>query len=91
MKDTSGAKHAEAFMSDIEKKGKLVEATLPFRTNGVLWTMQNLLPMAVKMILKRRTPPPPPLVKPSKGIKEFRGEFREMSEHVKQDQKSHKK
>uniref|UniRef100_Q3AUB9 Succinate dehydrogenase subunit B n=1 Tax=Chlorobium chlorochromatii (strain CaD3) TaxID=340177 RepID=Q3AUB9_CHLCH len=91
MKDTSGAKHAEAFMTDIEKKGKLVEATLPIRTNGVSWTLQNLLPMAAKMIAKRRTPPPPPLVKPSKGIKVFREIFREMSEHVKQDHQSHKK
>ncbi|MEI7695030.1 MAG: succinate dehydrogenase/fumarate reductase iron-sulfur subunit [Chlorobium sp.] len=91
LKDTSGSKHAEAFMSDIEKKGKLVEATLPIRTNGVLWTLQNLLPMAVKMIMKHRTPPPPPLVKSSKGIKVFRELFREMTEHVKQDHKSHKK
>ncbi len=90
-KDTSGAKHAEAFMEDIEKKGKLVEATLPIRTNGIVWTLKNLLPMAVKMIMKRRTPPPPPLVKSSKGIKIFRTMFREMSEHVKEDQKSHKK
>jgi succinate dehydrogenase / fumarate reductase iron-sulfur subunit len=86
-KDTSGAKHAEAFMDDIGKKGKLVEATLPIRTNGVLWTLQNLLPMAVKMIFKRRTPPPPPLVKPSKGIAAFRSMFKEMSEHVRQDHK----
>ncbi|HCD35856.1 succinate dehydrogenase/fumarate reductase iron-sulfur subunit [Chlorobium phaeovibrioides] len=91
MKDTAGSKHAEAFMSDISKKGKLVEATLPFRTNGVAWTVKNLLPMAVKMILKRRTPPPPPLVKSSKGIKQFRAEFKEMSEHVKQDHKTHNK
>jgi succinate dehydrogenase / fumarate reductase, iron-sulfur subunit len=91
VKDTSGAKHAEAFMMDIEKKGKLVEATLPIRTNGVVWTLQNLLPMAVKMIMKRRTPPPPPLVKSAKGIKIFREMFREMTEHVKQDHKSHKK
>ena len=91
MKDTSGSKHAEAFMSDIEKKGKLVEATLPIRTNGVVWTLQNLLPMAVKMIMKRRTPPPPPLVKSAKGIKIFREMFREMTEHVKQDHESHKK
>ncbi len=91
VKDTSGAKHAEAFMDDIAKKGKLVEATLPFRTNGVFWTLQNLLPMAVKMIMKRRTPPPPPMVKPSKGIKVFRSMFREMSEHVKQDHQSHNK
>ncbi len=90
MKDTSGSKHAEAFMIDIEKKGKLVEATLPIRTNGVIWTLQNLLPMAVKMIMKRRTPPPPPLVKSAKGIKIFREMFREMTEHVKQDHKSHK-
>ena len=89
MKDTSGSKHAEAFMMDIEKKGKLVEATLPIRTNGVVWTMQNLLPMALKMIMKRRTPPPPPLVKSAKGIKIFRQMFREMTEHVKQDHKSH--
>ena len=92
LKDTSGSKHAEAFMSDIEKKGKLIEATLPIRTNGVFWTLQNLLPMAVKMIMKRRTPPPPPMVKSIKGIKVFRGLFREMTEHVKQDhEKSHKK
>ncbi|MEI8032733.1 MAG: succinate dehydrogenase/fumarate reductase iron-sulfur subunit [Chlorobiaceae bacterium] len=91
VKDTSGAKHAEAFMDDIAKKGKLVEATLPFRTNGVFWTIQNLLPMAVKMIMKRRTPPPPPMVKPSKGIKVFRAMFREMSEHVKRDHQSHNK
>ncbi|NTU98293.1 MAG: succinate dehydrogenase/fumarate reductase iron-sulfur subunit [Chlorobiaceae bacterium] len=91
MKDTSGSKHAEAFMSDIEKKGKLVEATLPIRTNGMVWTLRNLLPMAMKMIVKRRTPPPPPLVKPSKGIKVFRSMFREMTKHVREDQKSHKK
>lgn len=91
MKDTSGSKHAEAFMCDIEKKGKLIEATLPIRTNGVVWTLQNLLPMAVKMIMKRRTPPPPPLVKSAKGIKIFRQMFREMTEHVKQDHKSHNK
>lgn len=91
MKDTSGSKHAEAFMSDIEKKGKLVEATLPIRTNGVFWTLQNLLPMAMKMIMKRRTPPPPPMVKSAKGIKIFRVMFREMTEHVKQDHKAHKK
>jgi succinate dehydrogenase / fumarate reductase, iron-sulfur subunit len=91
MKDTSGSKHAEAFMVDIQKKGKLVEATLPIRTNGVIWTLQNLLPMAVKMIMKRRTPPPPPLVKSAKGIKIFRKMFREMTEQVKQDHKSHKK
>jgi succinate dehydrogenase / fumarate reductase iron-sulfur subunit len=91
VKDTSGAKHAEAFMSDIEKKGKLIEATLPIRTNGVVWTLQNLLPMAMKMIMKRRTPPPPPLVKSAKGIKIFREMFREMTEHVRQDHKSHKK
>jgi succinate dehydrogenase / fumarate reductase iron-sulfur subunit len=91
VKDTSGSKHAEAFMSDIEKKGKLVEATLPIRTNGVLWTLQNLLPMAMKMIMKRRTPPPPPLVKSAKGIKVFREMFKEMTEHVKQDHKAHKK
>ena len=91
-KDTSGAKHAEAFMEDIEKKGKLVESTLPIRTNGMVWTLRNLLPMAMKMIVKRRTPPPPPLVKSAKGIKIFRSMFREMTEHVKQDhQKSHKK
>lgn len=89
-KDSSGARHAEAFMDDIQKKGKLVEATLPVRTNGLGWTLKNLLPMAFKMVLKRRTPPPPPLVKPSKGIKKFREEFQEMSEHVKQDQKDRK-
>ncbi len=91
MKDTSGSKHAEAFMTDIAKKGKLVEATLPIRTNGVIWTLQNLVPMAAKMIMKRRTPPPPPLVKSAKGIKTFREMFKEMTEHVKQDHKSHKK
>ena len=89
--DTSGSKHAEAFMTDIEKKGKLIEATLPIRTNGVVWTLQNLLPMAMKMIMKRRTPPPPPLVKSVKGIKIFRAMFKEMTEHVKQDHKSHNK
>ncbi|NTU68375.1 MAG: succinate dehydrogenase/fumarate reductase iron-sulfur subunit [Chlorobiaceae bacterium] len=85
VKDTSGARHAEAFMDDISKKGKLVEATLPIRTNGVGWTLKNLLPMAVKMVIKRRTPPPPPLVKASKGIETFREEFREMSGHVAKD------
>jgi succinate dehydrogenase / fumarate reductase iron-sulfur subunit len=85
VKDTSGARHAEAFMDDIAKKGKLVEATLPIRTNGVGWTLKNLLPMAVKMVIKRRTPPPPPLVRPSKGIEKFREEFREMSGHVAKD------
>jgi len=89
VKDSSGAKHAEAFMDDISKKGKLIEATLPIRTNGMGWTLKNLLPMAFKMILKRRTPPPPPLVKPSKNIKKFREEFQEMTEHVKRDQKDH--
>ncbi|MBC8524487.1 MAG: succinate dehydrogenase/fumarate reductase iron-sulfur subunit [Chlorobium phaeobacteroides] len=89
VKDSSGAKHAEAFMEDIAKKGKLIEATLPIRTNGVGWTLKNLLPMAFKMILKRRTPPPPPLVKPSKNIKKFREEFQEMTAHVKRDQKDH--
>lgn len=91
MKDTSGSRHAEAFMTDIEKKGKLVEATLPVRTNGTLWTLQNLLPMAMKMLLRRRIPPLPPMVKPSKGIKGFRSMFREMSEHVKRDHKSDNK
>lgn len=84
-KDTSGAKHAEAFMDDIEKKGKLVEATLPIRTNGMLWTFKNLMPLAVKMIVKRRTPPPPLMVRPSKGITAFREMFREMTEHVRRD------
>jgi len=41
--------------------------------------------------MKRRTPPPPPLVKSAKGIKIFRVMFREMTEHVKQDHKAHKK
>lgn len=85
VRDTSGARHAEAFMDDISKKGKLVEATLPIRTNGVAWTLRNLLPMAVKMIIKRRTPPPPPLVKASKGIDKFKEEFREMTGHVTRD------
>ncbi|HED30448.1 MAG TPA: succinate dehydrogenase/fumarate reductase iron-sulfur subunit [Prosthecochloris aestuarii] len=90
-KDTSGARHAEAFMEDIAKKGKLVEATLPIRTNGIGWTLKNLLPMAFKMVMKRRTPPPPPFVKSSKGIKKFREEFSEMSGRVKGEQKDHKK
>ena len=84
-KDTSGARHAEAFMEDIEKKGKLVEATLPIRTNGVVWTVKNLLPMAFKMVLKRRTPPPPPLVKSTKDIEKFREEFKEMTGHIAKD------
>jgi succinate dehydrogenase / fumarate reductase iron-sulfur subunit len=57
----------------------------------MVWTLQNLLPMAMKMIMKRRTPPPPPLVKQTKGIKKFRELFREMTEHVKDEQQSHKK
>lgn len=84
-KDSSGARHAEAFMDDIEKKGRLVEATLPIRTNGLAWTLKNLLPMAVKMIIKRRTPPPPPLVKASKGIQSLRKELKEMASHVAKD------
>jgi succinate dehydrogenase / fumarate reductase iron-sulfur subunit len=85
VKDTSGARHADAFMEDIGKKGKLVEATLPIRTNGVAWTVKNLLPMAFKMVLKRRTPPPPLMVKSTKDIEKFRQEFREMSGHVAKD------
>ncbi|MBF0586398.1 succinate dehydrogenase/fumarate reductase iron-sulfur subunit [Prosthecochloris sp. N3] len=91
VRDTSGARHAEAFMEDIAKKGKLVEATLPVRTNGLGWTLKNLLPMAFKMVMKRRTPPPPPLVKASKGIRKFREEFNEMTSRVKREQKDHKK
>jgi len=71
-------------MDDIEKKGRLVEATLPIRTNGIGWTLRNLLPMAFKMILKRRTPPPP-LVKASKGIQSLRKEIKEMASHVAKD------
>ncbi len=70
--DTAGAKHADAFVKDIQSKGRLVESLLPIRTNGLMWTVRNMLPMAFKLTKKGKTPPPPFLMKPIPGIKSLR-------------------
>jgi len=78
LKDTPGAKHAAAFVKDIEKKGRLVESLLPIRTNGLIWTVKNMLPMALKMTKKGKTPPPPFMVKPVPGIENLRAMLKEL-------------
>lgn len=78
--DTAGAKHADAFVKDIEKKGRLVEAMLPIRTNGLMWTVRNMLPMAFKLTKKGKTPPPPFLMKPIPGISSLRDMLKDMKE-----------
>ncbi|ACF12634.1 succinate dehydrogenase and fumarate reductase iron-sulfur protein [Chloroherpeton thalassium ATCC 35110] len=78
LSDTPGAKHAAAFVKDIEKKGRLVESLLPIRTNGLSWTVKNMLPMAFKMTKKGKTPPPPFMVKAVPGIENLRSMLKEL-------------
>ncbi|NTW49651.1 MAG: 4Fe-4S dicluster domain-containing protein [Chlorobiales bacterium] len=80
LSDTPGAKHAAAFVRDIEKKGRLVESTLPIRTNGLVWTVKNMLPMAFKMTAKGRTPPPPFLMKSIPGIAGLRDMLKDLKD-----------
>lgn len=63
-----GARHTVAFLSDIRKKGKLNEATLPLKTLG--WSSFSMAPYALRLLLKRKVPPP--MTKTIEGIDEVR-------------------
>ncbi|ABB30554.1 succinate dehydrogenase and fumarate reductase iron-sulfur protein [Geobacter metallireducens RCH3] len=56
MTDSEGARHAQAFFDDIRDLGRLREVTLPLRTKGMIGSLR-MVPLAVKMGLKGRTPP----------------------------------
>ena len=56
MTDSEGARHARAFFDDIRDLGRLREATLPLRTKGMVRSLR-MVPLAVRMGLKGRTPP----------------------------------
>lgn len=56
MTNTAGARHAQAFFDDIRDLGRLRELSLPLRTHGVMGC-GGMLPMAIRMARKRRTPP----------------------------------
>ncbi len=56
MTGSEGARHAQAFFDDTRNTGRLREVTLPLRTKGVTGSF-GMLPLALKMALKGRTPP----------------------------------
>lgn len=67
-KETAGARHTLAFLSDLQRKGKLDEAFLPLKTLrlGAI----KLVPYAIRMIAKGKVPMP--LFKSIKGLDEVR-------------------
>lgn len=52
-----GARHAYAFYNDIKNKGRLNEATLPMKTEGVFTTMKKRVPLAMRMMAKGKINP----------------------------------
>ena len=75
MTRSAGARHALAFFDDIRATGRLREATLPLRTRGMLGSL-GMLPLAVRMALKGRTPPL--LMKPIPGHDHVRDIYRRL-------------
>lgn len=67
-KETPGARHTLAFLSDLKNKGKLDEAFLPMKTLRL--GMIKLLPYAIRMIAKGKVPMP--LMKSIKGLDEVK-------------------
>jgi succinate dehydrogenase / fumarate reductase iron-sulfur subunit len=53
----SGARHAYAFYNDIKNKGRLNEATLPMKTEGVFTTVKKRVPLAMRMMAKGKINP----------------------------------
>lgn len=75
MTASEGARHAQAFFDDIRVSGRLKEVTLPLRTKGVAGSL-GMLPLAVRMGLKGRTPPL--FMKRIPGIKRVRELYRKL-------------
>lgn len=72
MTGSEGARHAQAFFDDIRDVGRLKEISLPLRTKGVAGCL-GMLPMALAMAKKRRTPPL--LAKRIPGLKDVAGHY----------------
>jgi succinate dehydrogenase / fumarate reductase iron-sulfur subunit len=75
MTKSEGARHARAFFDDIRDSGRLKEVTLPLRTKGVAGSL-GMIPLALKMGLKGRTPPV--FMKSIPGIKQIRELYRKL-------------
>lgn len=74
-RDTAGARHTMAFLSDLGGKGKLNEALLTFRT--LRWSTFKMIPYAMRMLARGKIPPP--IVKEIEGMDEVQAlieEFR---------------
>ncbi|MDH5716300.1 MAG: succinate dehydrogenase/fumarate reductase iron-sulfur subunit [Spirochaetia bacterium] len=76
-KRSEGAKHAKAFITDIKRKGRLVEFTLITRTLGFIKPI-FMLPMMIKMLLRRRVPPPSFMMSEIPRIEKVRKIFRKL-------------
>jgi succinate dehydrogenase / fumarate reductase iron-sulfur subunit len=79
MTDSEGAKHAQAFFDDIRDVGRLKEVTLPLRTKGMIGSL-GMIPLAVRMGLKGRTPPI--AMRPIPGIKWVRDLYRKLDKRT---------
>ena len=82
LKKSEGAKHARAFYDDIQKKGHLIEMTLPSRTLGIRKTIA-MTPSAIGMFLKGRLPPIPIFMGSIPGIRKVRYIYRELKKRGK--------
>lgn len=68
-KETAGARHTLAFLSDLRSKGKLNEAFLPLKTLRL--NTIKMIPYAIRMLKKGKVPSP--FLKSIDGLEEVRG------------------
>ena len=67
-----GARHAYAFYNDIKNKGRLNEATLTLKTEGLATTVKKRVPLAMRMVAKGKISPLDLMQKEVEGIEDVR-------------------
>lgn len=71
MTDNEGPRHAKAFLDDIQHTGRLNEAMMALKTEGLVKTMGNI-PYALRLFMKGKIQPAHLFPKPIDGVEEVR-------------------
>jgi succinate dehydrogenase / fumarate reductase, iron-sulfur subunit len=79
MTNNAGTRHAQAFMDDIQKTGRLNEATMAIKTDGLVKSIGNI-PFALRLMLKGKLNPMHMFPKPIQGMEQVRSIIKAVKE-----------
>jgi succinate dehydrogenase / fumarate reductase iron-sulfur subunit len=85
MKNTTGARHADAFAQILEHSGRLDELRLPIKTFGTLSMPLSMMPVALRALVRGKMPPV--IHSPIPNAEKVRRIFEKVKEEQKQQHK----